>query len=67
VSQTRIAAFALLTLLIAAPLWAAEEETATALAKKTQNPVADLISVPFQNNFNFGVGPNNVTQYVLPR
>jgi hypothetical protein len=27
--------------------------------------VADLISIPFQNNFNFGVGPNNVTQYVL--
>jgi hypothetical protein len=64
-SQTRIAAFALLALLIAAPLQAAEEETATELAKKTQNPVADLISVPFQNNFNFGVGPNNVTQYVL--
>ena len=29
------------------------------LAKKTQNPVADLISVPFQNNFDFGVGPEN--------
>ena len=26
---------------------------ATDLAKKTQNPVADLISVPFQNNFFF--------------
>ena len=65
--QTRIAAFTLVALLIAAPLWSAEEETATALAKKTQNPVADLISVPFQNNFNFGVGPNNVMQYVLPR
>ncbi len=61
----RIAAVTLLALLLAAPLWAAEEETATELAKKTQNPVADLISVPFQNNFNFGVGPNNVTQYVL--
>jgi hypothetical protein len=24
------------------------------LAKKTQNPVADLISVPLQSNFNFG-------------
>ena len=35
------------------------------LAKQTQNPVADLISVPFQNNFNFGVGPNNVCQYIL--
>jgi hypothetical protein len=35
------------------------------LAKEAQNPVAKLISVPFQNNFNFGVGPNDVTQYIL--
>jgi hypothetical protein len=35
------------------------------LAKAAQNPVAKLISVPFQNNFNFGVGPNNAVQYVL--
>jgi hypothetical protein len=52
----------LLTFLLAAPLWGADD--ATELAKKTQNPVADLISIPLQNNFNFGVGPNNVTQYV---
>ena len=64
-SRIRMAALALLALLMAAPLWAAQEESATELAKKTQNPVADLISVPFQNNFNFGVGPNNVTQYIL--
>jgi hypothetical protein len=24
------------------------------LAKETQNPIANLISGPFQNNFNFG-------------
>ncbi len=35
------------------------------LTRKTQNPVADLISVPFQNNFNFGVGPDDDLQYVL--
>jgi hypothetical protein len=36
------------------------------LAKKTQNPVADLISVPLQSNFNFGAGFNhNKTIYVL--
>jgi hypothetical protein len=35
------------------------------LAKAAQNPVAKLISVPFQNNFNFNVGPNQVTQYIL--
>ena len=35
------------------------------LAKKTQNPVADLISVPIQNNFNFNAGPHNQTQTVI--
>jgi hypothetical protein len=30
----------------------AADESDTELAKKTQNPVADRISVPFQNNFN---------------
>src|SRR5580692_3863875 len=28
-----------------------------ALAKATQNPVASLISLPLQNNANFGIGP----------
>jgi hypothetical protein len=43
---------------------AATNETAD-LAKATQNPVASLISVPFQNNANFGIGPYNRTQDVL--
>ena len=42
-----------------------ESKSAEELAKETQNPVANLISVPFQNNFNFGLGPNDVTQWVL--
>ncbi len=42
-----------------------QKEAETNLAEQTQNPVAKLISVPFQNNFNFGIGPNNVTQWVL--
>ncbi|MHC4266000.1 MAG: neuromedin U [Planctomycetota bacterium] len=37
----------------------------TDLAKQTQNPVADLISLPFQNNTNFEVGPENKTQNIL--
>jgi hypothetical protein len=41
----------------------AQEETE--LAKKTQNPVSDLISVPFQSNFNFGVGPDDDLLYIL--
>jgi len=32
---------------------------AAELAKKLQNPVAALISVPLQNNFEFNGGPNN--------
>src|SRR5215475_4087787 len=36
-----------------------------ALQKATQNPVADLISVPLQNNSNFGIGPYDRTQNVL--
>ena len=34
---------------------ASEEE----LVKQTQNPIANLISVPFQNNFNFEAGPKH--------
>jgi hypothetical protein len=41
------------------------QESQEELAKAAQNPVAKLISVPFQNNFNFGVGPNDVCQYIL--
>jgi hypothetical protein len=32
----------------------AQAQDDSELAKKTQNPVADLISVPLQSNFNFG-------------
>lgn len=35
------------------------------LQKAVQNPVANLISVPIQNNSNFGVGPYDRTQDVL--
>ena len=44
----------------------AAAQDATELTKKTQNPVADLISVPLQNNWNFGAGFNHDrTIYVL--
>lgn len=41
----------------------AQDDDATALAKQTQNPVADLISVPLQSNFNLNSGPFNRLQY----
>jgi hypothetical protein len=55
----------MVVILCAAPLWAAEEESATELAKKAQNPVADMMSFPFQNNMNFGYGPNDGMQNVM--
>src|SRR5262249_38305110 len=38
---------------------------ASDLAKKSQNPVADLISVPFQNSFLFNTGPEKRTVWDL--
>jgi hypothetical protein len=35
------------------------------LAKAAQNPIANMISLPFQNNTNTGIGPNNETQNIL--
>jgi len=35
------------------------------LAKAAQNPIASMISVPFQNQFNFRVGPHDQLQNVL--
>ena len=35
------------------------ELSAEELAKLAQNPVGNLISVPFQNNTNLNVGPDN--------
>jgi hypothetical protein len=35
------------------------------LRKQSQNPVASLISVPIQENFNFNIGPADRTQNVL--
>jgi len=43
----------------------ASASAAADLQKAVQNPVASLISVPIQNNSNFGVGPYNRMQDVL--
>jgi hypothetical protein len=55
----------LLLVLPAGGFKALAQESETELAKKTQNPVADLISIPLQNNTGFGIGPNHRTQNVL--
>ncbi len=43
----------------------AAAENSDALRKAAQNPVASLISVPVQNNNNFGIDPGYRTQDVL--
>jgi len=63
-SKTIVLALSALLLWPGGPA-AAADESETELAKKTQNPVADLISVPFQTNFNFNTGTTDATVYVL--
>ena len=58
---------------ISAPIFAQETKEATpsedaeaaALAKATQNPLAAMYSLPFQNNTTFGVGDKKKSQNVL--
>jgi hypothetical protein len=47
---------------VAMPLTCAAQED---LAKAAQNPVAAMISLPFQNNTTFGYGPDDDVQNVL--
>ncbi len=51
--------------LLCATRLSAQDQDAAALAKAAQNPVADMISLPLQNNTNFDVGPLKQTQNVL--
>ena len=53
-----------LTLLALGPA-ARAAPSAEDLAKLAQNPIANLISVPFQNNTNFDYGPEGGTQNIL--
>ena len=48
-----------------APKHSAEPSEDEDLQKKSQNPIADLVSVPFQSNTNFNAGPFNRTQEVF--
>jgi len=40
-----------------------EQAKAAELAKELQNPIASLISVPNQNNWDFGIGPADAMRY----
>jgi len=62
-NRLRSVAIAAAVLIAANPAFA--EMTAEELAKLAQNPVGNLISLPFQNNTNLNFGPEKGTQNIL--
>jgi hypothetical protein len=42
-----------------------DEDPDVELAKKSQNPLGDIISLPFENNFDVGFGPKDALIYTL--
>ena len=63
--KIKISLVVLLTLGFSQILNAQTEEEKASLADAIQNPIAALISVPFQNNTDFGLEPGNQFKNVL--
>ena len=42
----------------------AESDDAGDLAKASQNPIGNIVSLPFQNNTSFGIGPDDAVSNV---
>lgn len=42
-----------------------DSEAGASLGQELQNPIANIISVPFQNNFDYKMGPRNGARYQL--
>jgi len=62
-NSLRQASYALIaaTALVVAAFPAHADLSAEELAKLAQNPIGNLISIPFQNNANLNFGPDKVT------
>jgi len=64
--QKVLAAALALLLAPAAGAWGGEIDTnLQSLVNESLNPVSLMVKVPLQNNFNFGIGPDKVTQSTL--
>ncbi len=63
--RRHIACFLALVTAVGYAALARAEMSAEELAKLAQNPVGNLISVPFQDNVNLNVGPDKQTQNIL--
>jgi hypothetical protein len=53
--KARVLAIVTCLVLNVSPFAAADDQEG--LGKDSQNPIGDIISLPFENNFDFGVGP----------
>lgn len=61
----KVPAFSILALAFSVVTAVAQEQSESDLAKQSQNPVGNLVSLPFQNNTSFGIGPNDSISNVL--
>ena len=61
--KARILAIVTCLVLTVAPFAVADDQED--LAKESQNPIGNIISLPFENNFDFGVGPEDALVYKL--
>ncbi|WP_282037968.1 hypothetical protein [Saccharicrinis aurantiacus] len=52
-------------LLVASGIMQAQDKSDGELAKATQNPLAAMISLPFQNNTSYNIGPHKRAQNIL--